>query len=263
MLRRSKENVIFPGCRTAGPRALRFCSASLASVAGVAVNSAAPYACLRESVATAMRQCSCPANPTALQRWQNQVPGAGCSVLASSVPTSIANSMLDMQWRTANALPLHGPRAPAASRTTVSTGCAVPTTRFKYCGEPRPTASVDCPSRRRQQQRSARDGLHPGRPLGGAAVPATPVVDQRAGPRRGLAAVDGQYRCLSITHRVVDSCRRMAAIRAYGHTGIRAYGKRCNAVPPIYAGGLFQPIGVSTFFTIWPTSGPYRGLFEP
>jgi poly(3-hydroxybutyrate) depolymerase len=41
-----------------------------------------------------MYHCSCPANPGALQRLQNQVPGAGCSVLAPGVLASFADSAL-------------------------------------------------------------------------------------------------------------------------------------------------------------------------
>jgi hypothetical protein len=42
-----------------------------------------------------MRRPCEPANPCALQRWQNLVPGAGCSVLAPGVLASFADSALD------------------------------------------------------------------------------------------------------------------------------------------------------------------------
>jgi poly(3-hydroxybutyrate) depolymerase len=43
-----------------------------------------------------MYNCSCPANPTALQRWQNLIPGAGCGVLAPSVLAVFADRALDV-----------------------------------------------------------------------------------------------------------------------------------------------------------------------
>lgn len=49
----------------------------------------------RGSVATATCPCACPANPNVLQRWQNLVPGAGCSVLAPGALASFADSALD------------------------------------------------------------------------------------------------------------------------------------------------------------------------
>ena len=67
-----------------GYRAGPFHMAFSAALFGVAVKAAGPCGCSRGSVAAAMYPCSCPTNPTALQRWQNQVPGAGCSVLAPS-----------------------------------------------------------------------------------------------------------------------------------------------------------------------------------
>ena len=51
-------------------------------------------------------------------------------------------------------------------------------------------AAVRRTAHRRQQKRPARDGFHPCRRVGGTAVPTPPVVDQRAGPRRCLAALD-------------------------------------------------------------------------
>ena len=83
------------GLSSGGYMAGQFHVAFSASLAGAAVMAAGPYGCARGSVATAMYQCSCPANPKALQRWQNQVPGAGGSVLAPSVLASFADSALD------------------------------------------------------------------------------------------------------------------------------------------------------------------------
>ena len=51
---------------------------------------------------------------------------------------------------------------------------------------------------RRQQQRPAGDGLHTCARVGRPAVPAPPVVDQRTGACRGLAAVD--VLCGEATH---------------------------------------------------------------
>ena len=72
----------------------QFQVAHAASVAGAAVLAGGPYGCSRGSLSTAMYQCSCPANPDALQRLRQLIPGAGCSVLAPGALAVFADSAL-------------------------------------------------------------------------------------------------------------------------------------------------------------------------
>ena len=95
----SADGTTVSGLSSGDDMAGQFHLAFSASLAGAAVMAAGPDGFSRGSVATAMYQCSCPANPSALQRWQNQVPGAGCSVRAPSVLASLADSALDTNRR--------------------------------------------------------------------------------------------------------------------------------------------------------------------
>ena len=91
----SADGTTVSGLSSGDDMAGQFHLAFSASLADAAVMAAGPDGFSRRSVATAMYQCSCSANPSALQRWQNQAPGAGCSVLAPSVLASLADSALD------------------------------------------------------------------------------------------------------------------------------------------------------------------------
>ena len=95
----SSDGTTVSGLSSGDDIAGQFHLAFSASLAGAAVMAAGPDGFSRGSLATAMYQCSCPANPSAPQRWQNQVPGAGCSVLAPSVLASLADSALDANRR--------------------------------------------------------------------------------------------------------------------------------------------------------------------
>ena len=87
------------------------------SVAGAALLAGGPYGCARGAVTTAMYNCSCPANPDALQRWRNLLPGLGCAVLPPAVLAVYADAAL-----AANRADIDDPRHLAAQRVWLFSG---------------------------------------------------------------------------------------------------------------------------------------------
>jgi len=88
------DGVTVSGLSSGGYMAGQFHVGFSATLAGAAVLAGGPYGCSRGSVAGAMYNCSCPANPDALARLRNQIPGAGCAVLAPGALAVFADSAL-------------------------------------------------------------------------------------------------------------------------------------------------------------------------
>ena len=111
------DGVTVSGLSSGAYMAGQFQVAFSGSVAGAALLAGGPYGCARGAVSTAMYNCSCPANPGALQRWRNLLPGLGCAVLPPAVLAVYSDAAL-----AANSAGIDDPRHLAAQRVWLFSG---------------------------------------------------------------------------------------------------------------------------------------------